>query len=217
MVKQFLPAALLLLAASAEAGETKYFVMDRVTNKRITLGLTVAGPTRQTEIDVYHGDFSAYGFGNYDYNSQRMTESDFGFDWTRKIGLVEASAGWEYISLPYLPIGHTQDVHGSVSLAIPLNPKLTGYWDFENLNGTCAQFSLSQNVAGFTLKGEAGYSDGFLRDGAGLSHLSGFLSKSFYFDGRILTIEIGGVKSLTNGDGLYKDGVTFRFVFTKDF
>jgi len=206
-----LAAAFLLAAASAGAGETRYSVMDRVTNKRVSLGLTISGPARQTEIDVYHGDFSAYGFGNYDYALHKITESDFGFDWTRSFGPVEASAGWEYISVPYFEIRNTQDVHGSLAFDLPLRPKIIAYRDFSNVNGTCAQLSATQDVADLTIKGEAGYSHEFIRDGSGLSHLSLFVSKSFPFlDGRTVTLEAGGVKSLTNGDGLYEDGVTFR-------
>ncbi len=213
MLRKLLPAAVLLAATAADANETTYSLMDRITNKRITLGLTVAGPTRQTEIDVYHGPFSAYGFGNWDYERQRMTESDFGADVTKKFGHVEASAGYEFIALPYFDIQSTQDVHGSIALDIPLDPKLTAYYDFGNLNGSCAQLSFQQDVAGFALKGEAGYSDHFVREGSGPSHVSLFVSRSFPFDGKTLTIEVGGVKSLTDGDGLYKDGVAFRVRF----
>lgn len=218
MLKKFLPATMLLAAASAGAGDTTYSFMDRVANKRIALGLTVAGPTRQTEIDVYHGDFSAYGFGNYDYKEQRTNESDFGADYTRKFGPAEISAGWEYISLPYFAIGHTQDVHASVDIDIPSKPKLTVYRDFSNLNGTCAQLSASRHVAGLKLKGELGYSHEFVREGSGPSHVGFFVSRSFPFpDSRMLTLEVGGVKSLTNGDGLYEDGLAFRVAFTGDF
>lgn len=208
--------AVLLAAATAGAGESKYSVSDTVTNKRVSLGMTLDGPSRQTEVDVSLGNgLSFFGFGNYQYREGRWNDHEWGFDYECEVGSFRVSGGYEYISLPYLGIRHTQDVHGFVA-AGPV--KLTAYRDFDGIKGTYASLSAEQHVADFNVKGEVGCSDHFLRDGHDMrfSHVGGFVSRDFPLGDLTFTATVGGTRKIVK-DGLYADTLVFRVNIVRDF
>lgn len=211
-----LASASLFLAATAGAGQPTYSVSDTVTNKRVSLGMTLDGPTRQAEVDVFFANgLSFFGLGNYQYDHSRWNDHEWGFDYERHFGPLRVSGGYEQIHLPYSDIQRTQDIHGFVA-AGPV--KFMAYRDFEKLNGTYVSLSAEKQAAGFNMKGEVGCSDHFLRDGhdMALSHAGGFVSRDFNYGDLTFTATVGGTLKIAN-DGLYDNSLVFRVNLTREF
>ena len=120
---------------------TKYVWRGIVYNKnQVNQGAVTAG------LDTDLGTFSAnvwYNLDLHDENDEELefTEVDYTIAWEKEFDIMTLGAGVIHYDYPSETFGSaTTDVYASVGLNIILNPSVTAYYDFDNVNGAYISF-----------------------------------------------------------------------------
>src|SRR3989338_609606 len=129
-------------------------------------------PVLQPLLAVNRGSLTGLIFGVIDPNKQNANEIDLSLDYTRQLSeRVNLSTGYTYTDFHDIK-ERTQEVYAGISLSTMLNPSIFLYRDFDLVNGTYGEASVSKVLRGLKTILSLGYNDRYFRENSGISHLS---------------------------------------------
>lgn len=133
-------------------------------------------PVLQPLLAVNRGSLTGLIFGVIDPNNQNANEIDLSLDCTRQLSeRINLSAGYTYIDFHDIK-ERTQEIYAGISLSTMLNPSIFLYRDFDLVNGTYGEASVSKVLRRLETRLSLGYNDRYFRENTGISHLNASIS-----------------------------------------
>lgn len=182
--------ALVWTAASVSGAEEKvsYTLTSDVYSKYVWRGHNLVDDwVWQPSVSIAKGPWSAGIWGNLDMTDENgqsgeFTEYDFlgSYSWS-----VTEKLTWSfgYIYYRFPSAGSTQEVYSSLAADMVLNPSVTVYYDFDDINGTYVSAAVSHSIekiadltesipVGLTVScavgwGDSNYNEGYWSDADG--------------------------------------------------
>ncbi|MCM8537907.1 MAG: hypothetical protein NE334_18340 [Lentisphaeraceae bacterium] len=124
------------------------------------------------------GTFSGNVWYNLDLdsengNSSEFSEVDYTAYWSKSFDDLSLSGGIIYYDFSEVGLGSTKEVYVSASYNTILSPSLTVYYDFEDVDGFYANFSIGHTV-------ELGFLDSTLNLGANIGYADQDMAAGYY-------------------------------------